>query len=381
MFWHIFSYRLKSTFRDFQTLFWTLFFPLILATFFGLVFSNLSENYIQFETVKVGVIESQDYSENSMLQSSLVNATQNEEEKLFDVYVYGSQEEAAMALKDKDISGYLKVDDKITMYVSSSGFNQSIMKTFLDWYSQINSAVERIITEDPSAAMNITEVVGQEVVYAREKQTDMKEPDSMITYFYALIAMTCLYGAFMGMREVMFVQANQSYEGARQSLAPIHKLKVFASSLCAVTLIQYMSILILMAYLVFVMKVSFADQVGYILLATFAGCCLGVSFGAMVSAIIKKNEGIKVGVIISLSMALSFTAGMMQSSVKYAIEKAVPQLAYLLPGNLIANTFYALYYYDTYNQYFFNVSLMFGMAFVFYLIVFMIMRRQQYASI
>lgn len=381
VFWHLFKYRLLGTVRDVETIFWTLAFPLIMATFFGLVFSNLTGDYVEFETVRIGIIESESYANDPQFQSSLKEASQGEGKALFDVSVYQTEEEALAALNNKDISGYVEVGSELVMHVSGTGFNQSLMKTFLDWYAQMNSAVNNIVKENPAAGIRIQDVMTEKVVYTREKQTDMKKPDSMITYYYALIAMTCLYGAFMGMKEVNFVQANQSSQGARQSVAPTHKLKVFSSSLCAVTLIQFASILILIIFLVFVFKVEFANQVGYILLASFAGCSLGVAFGALVSALVKKREGVKVAIIISISMALSFLSGMMQSSVKVAIETAVPQLAYLLPGNLISNTFYALYYLEGYNRYFTNVALMFAMTGVLYLIVFTVMRRQQYASI
>jgi len=90
---------------------------------------------------------------------------------------------------------------------------------------------------------------------------------------------------------------------------------------CAATLIQYISILILIGYLAFVLKIDFGNQLGYILLASFAGCCTGVSFGAMVGALSKKGEGVKTGIIISLSMLMSFLAGLMVAQVKYEAVK------------------------------------------------------------
>ena len=43
MFWHIFRYNLKSDLRDRALVFWTLAFPLILATLFGMAFANLGQ--------------------------------------------------------------------------------------------------------------------------------------------------------------------------------------------------------------------------------------------------------------------------------------------------------------------------------------------------
>ena len=83
MFWHIFSYRLKSTVRDVQTLFWTLAFPVILVSFFAMAFSNL-ENLTDFETVKIGLVNTQEYQDDAMLQAQF-KAISEEEEPLFDV--------------------------------------------------------------------------------------------------------------------------------------------------------------------------------------------------------------------------------------------------------------------------------------------------------
>ena len=44
MFWHNFKYNLKILLRDHALVFWTLAFPLILATFFSLAFSNIEQS-------------------------------------------------------------------------------------------------------------------------------------------------------------------------------------------------------------------------------------------------------------------------------------------------------------------------------------------------
>ena len=379
MFWHIFNYRLKSTVRDVQTLFWTLAFPIILVSFFAMAFSNL-ENISEYNTIKIGLVNTQQYKDDAMLQSHITSVS-TADDPLFDVTVYDTKEEASTALSDKEISGYILKDDALHLYIRSSGIDQTIMKEFLDWYLQTTSSVENIIKADPAAGMNIAGILSQNITYVKDTDTGTNKPNDVLTYYYALIAMTCLYGAFMGSKEVTAIQANQSTQAARLNLAPVHKLKVFLSSLCAVTLIQYLSILLLVAYMAFILKVDFGNQVGYILLASFAGCCAGVSFGAFIGAATKKGEGIKTGLIISASMAMSFLSGLMVAQMKYIATKSFPILAYINPANLIADAFYALYYYNTYNRYFLNVGLLFAFAFVFYLIVYLIMRRQQYASI
>ena len=379
MFWHIFKYRLKSTVRDVQTLFWTLAFPIMMVSFFAMSFSNL-ENISEYNTIKIGLVNTQQYRDDAMFQSHITSVSTSDD-PLFAVTVYDTKEEASTALSDKEITGYILKDDTLHLFIRNTGIDQTIMKEFLDWYLQTTSSVENIIAANPAAGTSISGILSQNITYIEDTVTSTNKPNDVLTYYYALIAMTCLYGAFMGSKEVTAVQANQSTQAARVNLAPVHKLKVFLSSLCAVTLIQYLSILLLVAYMAFILKVDFGNQVAYILLASFAGCCAGVSFGAFIGAASKKGEGIKTGIIISASMAMSFLAGLMNAKIKYMATKSFPILAYINPANLIADAFYALYYYNTYDRYFLNVGLLFAFAFVFYLIVYLIMRRQQYESI
>jgi len=379
VFWHIFKYRLKSTVRDVQTIFWTLAFPIILVSFFAMAFSNL-ENISEYKTIKIGLVNTQQYQKDTMFQSH-ITAVSKDENPLFDVTIYDTQEAAAAALSDKQISGFILEDATLHLTIRSTGIDQTIMKEFLDWYLQTASSVNNIISGNPAAGIKLSGILSENVTYIKDTNTGTNKPNNVLTYYYALIAMTCLYGAFMGSKEVTAVQANQSAQAARLNLAPVHKLKVFLSSLCAVNLIQYLSILLLIAYMAFVLKIDFGNQIGYILLASFAGCCAGVSFGAVVGAATKKGEGIKTGIIISASMAMSFLAGLMVAQMKYMATKSFPILAYINPANLIADAFYALYYYNTYDRYFLNVGLLFAFSFVFYLIVFLLMRGQQYESI
>ena len=379
MFWHIFKYRLKSTVRDVQTIFWTLAFPIILVSFFALAFSNL-ENISEYNMIKIGLVNTREYRNDTMFQSHIKSVSEDDN-PLFAVTVYDSKEEAAAALSDKTISGYILEDDTLHLTIRSSGIDQTILKEFLDWYLQTVSSVNNIIAANPASAAKISGILSENITYIKDTDTNTNKPNDVLTYYYALIAMTCLYGAFMGSKEVTAVQANQSTQAARLNLAPVHKLKVFLSSLCAVTLIQYLSILLLVAYMGLVLKVDFGNQVGYILLASFAGCCAGVSFGAFVGAVTKKGEGIKTGIIISASMAMSFLSGLMVAQIKYIAVKNVPILAYINPANLVADAFYSLYYYNTYDRYFLNVGLLFAFAAVFYLIVYILMRGQQYESI
>ncbi|MEI3293776.1 MAG: hypothetical protein V8R63_10115 [Thomasclavelia ramosa] len=58
MFYHFFKYQFKTLLRNKMVIFWTLVFPLALATLFNLAFANLTASE-EFETVKVALVEEQ----------------------------------------------------------------------------------------------------------------------------------------------------------------------------------------------------------------------------------------------------------------------------------------------------------------------------------
>lgn len=381
MFLHIFLTRLKCVFRDRETVFWTFLFPLILATLFGMAFSNLNKGEA-FKQIAIGVVDNEQYRGDPAFQNALSAVSGDSSESgLFHVSLYASEKAADESLKNNDIKGYIVLNADPHVVVKQSGLYQTILKEFMDDYLQVSSAFKTILYENPRAMQSLLADVSSPRDYLKDVAPNKAEPNNVLTYFYALIAMACLYGAFWGAREVSAVQANQSAQGARVNLAPVHKLKVFGYSLCAVIAVQYASILVLIGYLNFVLKVSFGNQIGYVLLASLAGCFMGVSMGALIGAVLKKSEGLKVAAIIGITMISTFLSGLMIAEMKYMVVKAVPVFAYINPANLIADAFYSLYYYSTHTRFFINIALLFIYSFVCYMIVYFVMRRQRYASI
>lgn len=117
------------------------------------------------------------------------------------------------------------------------------------------------------------------------------------------------------------------------------------------------------------------------MLTTFVGSVAGLSLGSIVSAIVKKSEGIKIAILIGVSMSGSALAGMMYQGIKYIIAKNIPILSYLNPVNLLTDAFYCLYYYDTFTRYALNIVLLCVFIIVFCLGTYFIVRRRKYASL
>jgi len=375
MFLFNYRYRLKCIFKDRQLMFWTFLFPILLATLFNLAFANLS-SADSFLKVNVAVVQNQELDQNPAFTQAIDGA-----DDLF-IVQYTTRAAADALLKDNQIDGYIVFDSDLNLVVNQSGLNQTIIREFLDDFVQSSATLVTIITANPTALDNgILAGVSSRSEYLTAVSASQSNPDPVVNYFYALIAMTCLYGGFLGVKEVVAIQADLSAVGARINLAPTNKLTVFLSSMLAATTIQLLELLILLAFLIGVLGISFGDQLGYIALICVAGSLTGVTFGACIGSIIKKSEGLKIGILIGSTMIMSFLAGMMSADMKYLVMTRAPILGYLNPANLITDSFYALYYYNTHTQFFTDILLLCGFTLLFSTVTYLVIRRQKYASL
>ena len=142
MFAHIFNYRLKCLLRDKSTIFWTIAFPLILATFFRLAFSNLGSQEV-FKVIDIAVVYDLQYQEDQYFRLALDEASTGDS-RLFNITV-ATAEDAQKLLDENLIKGYITVDTQIKLVVKESGLSQNIIKSFIDNYLQTVAAASTIL--------------------------------------------------------------------------------------------------------------------------------------------------------------------------------------------------------------------------------------------
>lgn len=141
---HLLHYRLKCFLRDRQMLFWTLVFPLLLATLFNLAFANLSA-IDTFIRIPVAVVDNADYRQNGPLQSALaVVSGQAPDGGLFDL-VMTTEADARRMLAQKQVDGVILLDPELRLLVKESGLPATILKSFLDDYNQTDQAIHDIL--------------------------------------------------------------------------------------------------------------------------------------------------------------------------------------------------------------------------------------------
>lgn len=371
MFWSLFRTRIKVLLRQKTVIFWTLIFPLALGTFFNLAFSNLNSSEA-FKAPKVAVADTNDdFKEYLKLLS-------NDQNKVIELSIL-TENDAKTKLENKTIAGYY-TSDPITMVIGANGVDQTVMKVVLDQYYQMSNMISTLSKTHPEALQaGVLAEMQKETNYITDDSN--KNMDVTVIYFYTLMGMVCMYAGFFGISAVNESEANLSVRGARINVSPTHKLKSLIANILAGWVIQYTELLILLGYLLFVLHVDFGNQIWYILLLILFGSLAGISAGILFGAWSKKDEDSKITIFVSLSMVLSFLAGMMIVTMKYIISEAFPLLNYINPVSLITDGLYSLYYYTDLTRYWTNILYLTIFSIVMIALSYLALRRKKYDSI
>lgn len=375
MFVRLFIYRLKVLLRNRSLLFWTFAFPIALGLLFNLAFGNLDDIF-SLETSTVGIVTT-DQSKADQFEAVL-KQVKNEDEVVFKGKKL-SKKEAKAQLSDDKISGYFEIGaKKITLFVSKSGTQQTVLKELLNQYLQNTDKVENLMASGTAQPQAIEQALEQKNFVHDRNGTGNFNLKSF--YFFTLVGMTVMYGFMWGLRNANDQQANQSPEGMRLCLIPRNKLLVsFANMLASFFLFVAQVILILMFYR-FVYQVEFGDHWNYILLVCGLGAFTAISFGTLIgNAFSKLDFQQKISIGISISMIMSFLAGMMGSqSIKYWIDVHVPLLGRINIVNLISESLYQLFYYQSLDSFYTNLVWLTSFGILFVIVNYSFERKVQY---
>ena len=127
--------------------------------------------------------------------------------------------------------------------------------------------------------------------------------------------------------------------------------------------------------------IDFGARTGLVVLTSLVGSLLGLSTGAFIGAVVKGGENLKTGVLLGFTMTGYILSGMMVQSIKTLVQNRIPVLAWLNPVNLLSDSFYCLYYYDSLHRYALNMAAVCAFVAVFCVVTYLTIRRRKYASI
>lgn len=378
----IFQYTLKKLLHNRADLFWTLFFPIILASMFKLAFRNITSDET-FHAIPVAIVN----EEGSMSESFMSVAKElgeDGDDQFLDV-TYCDKKQAMSLLKKQKIDGIIYAGDTVSLTVSSdmtnAALNQSILQTFLEEFQMNYQSIAEITSTHPEKLPEALNVVQESDNYNKEMSYSKNNRDTYDQYFYNLLAMVSMYSGTAGLYICIYNQGNLSALGARKNVAPTHKMKLLLGEMSANILIRFLCLLTSFAFIVLVLKIDLTTRLPFAILAMFMGCVAGSSLGFFLGSIGNLSEGIKVAILMSVTMIGSFLSGLMVGSMRVLVESFCPIINKLNPCALITDMFYSLAIYDTLDRYLQNLITLLIISVILSIGGFLMTRRKKYANI
>lgn len=389
MFIRDFLYMIKILMRAKVSIFWTLVFPILLATFMYMAFGNIYEQDEMFSNIKVAVV-TEDESANGL--NYMLDALSDGDDALLSV-TRMSESDAEKSLADEEVEGIIYTDD-VKLTVAESSVNASILETVLSEYKQYEHALMDIYKDgtelDGGMAIdgngfkgdmsNLVEKLSEQRSYYTEKASTEGSQNVYNNYFYAIFAMSCLFASLSSIGMMNNLQANVSATGKRKNVSPQRKMTFVLAEFAALLLIHFVVEVISFIYMSCI-GVDFGDRVWEILLTLFVGCFIGLAIGVIVGAISKLAEGTKIGIVIGISMVMSILSDLCINGIKYEIQQHAPIINKLNPAALISDSFYALNVYSDHQVFTENIVIMIIEAVVLIAVGILVVRRNRYASV
>lgn len=371
MIWYSFLTKIKNV----NVLFWPLVFPFVLTTAMYLSIGQIEE--ADFETVRTAVVSPAEETEepfrlflDSMEQDSDLLATEEM-----------SEQDAEDALEEGSISGIFYDGAEPSLTVGGSGFSQTILQMVLESYTEGKETLEDVAQFHPEgmdAALASMESYGDTV---EQISLGGRTTDSTAQFFYAMMGMACLYGCFIGYGSAMGLQANLTPLAARRCAGPVSRLGMILAEILVSFSLHFVNMILLLAYMKYILRLEFGGSFLEMLPVLFVGSMIGVTMGMFITSIGRMSEGVKIGIMVGVSMVMSFMAGLMNGDMKNVIDRTFPLLNRINPAALISDAMYCINVYDSPERYAQDMLLLGGLCVLLAAGTFVIIRRKRYDSI
>lgn len=377
---HNFKYTIKIIIHNKTQMMWSVVFIIALGTLFYATFGNIYEKDEMLHSIKVAVVID-DESVKQNFDDIAANISLNGEERLLDVVEASGMEEAEKLLDDGEIKGiFYSEQGELKLIVKNEGVKESILTSITGRYHQ---AVTVVADLSQTAPEKIPDAMSM-LLMGENKNTEKKMSDGngdvYIQYFYNLIAMACLMSVNAGIAFSVSNQANLSSIGARKCISGAASFTQAVSGLLATVITQAICALLGLLYLI-IIGVDFGSQSGYTGLMILCGCLTGTCLGFFIGSIGRLSRGAKEVIGTAIVVGTAFLSGLMVGDMRMVVEEKCPVINKINPTALIADSFYSLEIYDTYDRYFRNLVTLLIISALCVIGGALVGRRKRYASI
>ncbi|MED4227208.1 ABC transporter permease [Neobacillus cucumis] len=292
----------KRNIRDIRTLVFMLAFPIVMMLILGTALSNTFDKNIKLGKINVLYTEKNDSSFAASFQRFIKEA------KRQDIHFSKTSEsttDGKLQVKQNHYDAYVKVTDKGIQFYGSernsiqASMVEGILTAFADKYNLITEVakekpekVQKILTSTPSN-------------YVKETSLNAnKAPGSMDYYAMAMTTMIALYSAISASSLIRGERRRNT--AIRLAIAPINKMEIFLGKILGGIGINFVCILLVMAFSRFVFEANWGSHPGIVVLILFTLVFLAVSFGLGLSYIIKTDQGMRTIIMVVLQLAAFF---------------------------------------------------------------------------
>ncbi len=376
MYGHELKYFIITGVRGRDLFFWVLVFPIILGAFFKMAFGGIYEGATNQSSIPVAVVE----EKANEAFHSVADEMSESEDGLLKV-TYTDEKNALEMLKEGKTKGIFYLRDKLELEVSGTGNEETVLKQFAEQYCLYEKIITDTLENNPQKLTDVIAALSSETDLIEQTSVTSGDTDYFSQYFYNLIAMTALYGIFMGLQICLTNQANLSALAARKNCSPVRKSVSYMAALTGAFLLQSFCMIVCVTYIAFVLKVDFGSNLPLVYLAAVSGGAVGISAGFFIGSVGRMNFKIKSGVALAVVMFLCFLSGLMVGNMKSLIEGKAPLVNDLNPAAVISDSIYCLIIYGDYRV--FTVKMATMAAYILLFAVFGILAagRKKYASL
>lgn len=315
-------YQFKMILRVKSFVFWILLFPLILASFFNLAFSNIGEETM--DPIPVGIDENN------------LNIKIFEALDILDI-VPLSQAEAKDRILSNEIIAYINEDNSILL--GTNGSRENIVKSIVD---QVVQSGKLLRANSPEDEARIVEKMGDFSLknYVENQPGSSSSFNFISLIYYNLIALASTYGTYAALEFVSIYNGNLSHVGGRLNITPINKFKLLFSGVLVSVGINLLANLLLLFYLEGVLAMglikNFSSSLGLILIGNIYGVALGLGIGSIKTLTYNKKNII----LILINLILSTLSGLMNPAIKNFIDEKIPFINKISPISNITSGLY-----------------------------------------
>lgn len=409
MFKHVMSYHAKTFFRDREAFFWTIAFPFIFVLIYYFALSGLAQpEAYMFDPVSVAIVEESASEEqiasfDQFLGNVGVIGTLSAQETTlqpktstdgkFLLYTKVGAEEAASLLDQNVVYAIVSVENPLQMTAKNASLgagntlNGTVLLAVLNQYQQMRATTETITEFAMEEKLQLDSTFGQSIQNALEAKMDLRQADvkweasDTIIYFFSALGYLAIFSSLnLGIPAVANVEANQSPQAMRSSLAPYKKWKAFFATIIPLLLTN----LVLIVIIYFFLRLLGLDLGPYIFPATsllVLGSTTGFFLGTAIGSLFKAKPSVKTGLGVSVPLLLGFLSGLMAVNVRTFVRDNVPFLQKINPVSQIVEGLYNLNAYDTFHQFFGNVINLVIILVIVILLTILGLRRSSYESI